>query len=36
MKERTSWIPDPSLQGFRHDSGDRLEVDNTLSATRLS
>ena len=36
MKERTSSIPDPSLQGFQHDGGDGLEVDNTLSATRFS
>ena len=26
----------PSLQGFQHGSGDGVEVDNTLSATRLS
>ena len=34
MKETTRSILDPSLRGFQHDGG--LKVDNTLSATRLS
>ena len=36
VKQRRKGQARSQIPGFQHDSGDGLEVDNTLSATRLN